>query len=74
MKARKRMWIDLDGDGTRFLNIDKASMVAVDKDDDSMKVYESLTGINDCRIFCGINANKIIEQLRGRDNGRAENE
>ena len=67
------MWIDIDGDGTRFLNLNRATMVCIDKDDNSMKVYESLNGIFDNRTFEGINTNKIIKLLRGADNGRAEN-
>lgn len=58
------MWIDIDGDGTRFLNLDRASMVVVDRGDNSMKVYENLTGIKNSRVFNGINASEIIERLR----------
>lgn len=68
------MWIDIDGNGTRFLNIDRAAMVVIDKDENSMKVYESLNGLFDSRFFEDINANEIIEQLRGTGNGRTEND
>lgn len=68
------MWIDIDGSGTRFLNIDRAAMVVIDKDENSMKVYESLNGLSDSRFFEDINANEIIEQLRGTGNGRTEND
>ena len=67
------MWIDIGGDGTRFLNSDKVAMIAADRDDNSLAIYGHING-TDCNFFRDVDVNRIIEQLRGTGNGRAENE
>ena len=55
------MWIDVDGNETRFLNIDRIVMISIDKDDNSMFVY--LDGEN-CKYFKNVDIARIIEQFR----------
>ena len=69
------MWIevDVDGNGTKFLNLNRVTMVVINKDDNSMIAYESLNGVSDNRLFKGINANALIEQLRDTGKGGENN-
>ena len=55
-----------------FLNADKVAMIAADRDDNSLAIYGHING-TDCNFFCDVDVNRIIEQLRGTDNGRTEN-
>jgi hypothetical protein len=71
MKARKRMFLEIKPDV--FLNTDKVAMIATDRDDNSLAIYGHING-TDCNFFRDVDVNRIIEQLRGTDNGRTENE
>ena len=71
MKARKRMFLEIKPDV--FLNTDKVAIVATDREDNSLAIYGHING-TDCNFFRDVDVNRIIEQLRGTDNGRAENE
>lgn len=57
------MWIDVDGNGTRFLNINRITMISIDKDDNSMVVC--FDGEN-YKYFKDVDAVGIIEQFRIR--------
>ena len=70
MKARKRMFLEIKPDV--FLNTDKVAMMATDSDDNSLAIYGHING-TDCNFFRDVDVNRIIEQLRGTDNGRTEN-
>lgn len=70
MKARKRMFLEIKPDV--FLNTDKVAMIATDRDDNSLAIYGHING-TDCNFFRDVDVNRIIEQLRGTDNGRTEN-
>ena len=56
-----------------FLNTDKVAMIATGRDDNSLAIYGHING-TDCNFFRDVDVNRIIEQLRGTDNGRAEND
>lgn len=68
-KARKKMFLEIKPD--IFLNTDKVALIATDRDDNSLAIYGHING-TDCNFFRDVDVNRIIEQLRGTDNGRTE--